>query len=416
LKPADDRGAGKTILVDPGVYHLLNIGDTAMLAAATRRLRGELPGARILVFTDAPNRLKQFCPEAEPISAAGRQDWFREWTFLGKLGSAAPGPVQGGLRRLDETLRARPGAGGRLVLAKQRLRRRPTASTRAFLDALATCDLFLLCGMGAITDGFPEAAHALLGITSMAQRRGIPTALMGQGIGPLEDPGLREVAAQVLPNVQLLALREEAGGLPLSVALGVPRDRIRVTGDDGLALVTRRPWERRGSFGLNLRVAAYTGISAAAAEELAGVVVREAERRAVPVVEIAISYGVHERDAGAGAPAPADFGVIDRIGTCSLVVACSYHAAVFALAQGVPVVALTASRYYDWKFAGLAGMFPGGLTVVDVREGDAGARLADAIAEARATEESVRMSLVETAVDLEASGRAAYAEAAALVA
>ncbi len=304
--------------------------------------------------------------------------------------------------------------GGRLTLAKLRLRRRPTASTRAFLDAVSTCDLFVLCGMGAITDGFPEAARALLGMTALAQSRGVPTVMMGQGIGPLDEPELRALAAEVLPRVRLLALREEVGGLPLCLELGVDRDRIRITGDDAIAIVERHPWERRDSIGLNLRVARYTGITAERAAELARVVAREAQ--GADVVDVAISYGAHERDEGAVSDEPADFHVIEVIGTCALVVACSYHAAVFALAQGIPVVALTASRYYDWKFAGLAGLFPGGVTLVDVPGDGLEERLVEAMRAARATDEAMRASLVETAARLESAGRAAYAEVAALLA
>jgi polysaccharide pyruvyl transferase WcaK-like protein len=45
----------------------------------------------------------------------------------------------------------------------------------------------------------------------------------------------------------------------------------------------------------------------------------------------------------------------------------SYHAAVFALSMGVPVVALVASSYYENKFTGVAAQFGGGCRVVDLR-------------------------------------------------
>ena len=46
--------------------------------------------------------------------------------------------------------------------------------------------------------------------------------------------------------------------------------------------------------------------------------------------------------------------VIERVGECRVVVTGSYHGAVFALAQGIPVVALVKSPYYVNKMAGLA--------------------------------------------------------------
>jgi polysaccharide pyruvyl transferase WcaK-like protein len=42
----------------------------------------------------------------------------------------------------------------------------------------------------------------------------------------------------------------------------------------------------------------------------------------------------------------------------------AYHLAVFALSQGIPVVALTSTIYYDDKFLGLSEMFGQGLTLV----------------------------------------------------
>ncbi len=115
MKPAaDNAGAGKTILVDPGVFHTLNIGDTAMLAACTRRLHELLPGARILVFTDAPERLRRLCPEAEPVPAEARRDWFHDWAFLGKarIGCAPASARPAGRRSTTRFATAREWAGG----------------------------------------------------------------------------------------------------------------------------------------------------------------------------------------------------------------------------------------------------------------------------------------------------------------
>jgi polysaccharide pyruvyl transferase WcaK-like protein len=54
------------------------------------------------------------------------------------------------------------------------------------------------------------------------------------------------------------------------------------------------------------------------------------------------------------------------VSRCRVVVTGSYHAGVFALAQGIPVVATAASRYYHDKFSGLADLFGGGGDIVDV--------------------------------------------------
>jgi polysaccharide pyruvyl transferase WcaK-like protein len=48
----------------------------------------------------------------------------------------------------------------------------------------------------------------------------------------------------------------------------------------------------------------------------------------------------------------------------------AYHLAVFALSQGIPVVGLTSSRYYDDKLGGLRDMFGAGLEPVRLDDPD----------------------------------------------
>ena len=65
-------------------------------------------------------------------------------------------------------------------------------------------------------------------------------------------------------------------------------------------------------------------------------------------------------------PIDTPLGVIDEIKHCRLVVTGSYHAGVFALAQGIPVIGLVATEYYQWKFDGLAHQFGEGCRVLRV--------------------------------------------------
>ena len=59
-----------------------------------------------------------------------------------------------------------------------------------------------------------------------------------------------------------------------------------------------------------------------------------------------------------------------RVSDCRVMVTGAYHLAVFALSQGIPVVGLTTSVYYDDKFLGLADMFETGFELVDLRDSD----------------------------------------------
>jgi colanic acid/amylovoran biosynthesis protein len=63
--------------------------------------------------------------------------------------------------------------------------------------------------------------------------------------------------------------------------------------------------------------------------------------------------------------------VIAEVSRCRIVVTGSYHGAVFALSQGIPVVAIVGSPYYFDKFSGLADLFGGGCEIVDIGAHDA---------------------------------------------
>jgi polysaccharide pyruvyl transferase WcaK-like protein len=96
-------------------------------------------------------------------------------------------------------------------------------------------------------------------------------------------------------------------------------------------------------------------------------------------------------------------------GSCRIVVAGSYHAAVFALAQGVPVVGVSASPYYEAKFGGLAELFPNGCRVVSALHVDFGAQLAKAVDEAWEAAEALSPGLLAAARRQIAAGDEAYA-------
>ena len=71
--------------------------------------------------------------------------------------------------------------------------------------------------------------------------------------------------------------------------------------------------------------------------------------------------------------------LISAVARCRAIVTGSYHVAVFGLAQGVPVVCLTKSSYYDAKFAGLRAMFPRACFVVPLGGPEEAAGLRSAV-------------------------------------
>jgi polysaccharide pyruvyl transferase WcaK-like protein len=100
--------------------------------------------------------------------------------------------------------------------------------------------------------------------------------------------------------------------------------------------------------------------------------------------------------------------VIGQIGRSRVLVTGAYHAAVFALAQGIPVVCLSDSEYYQWKFTGLRDLFGEGCEIVRVREPDLGARLGRAVSDLWDRATQLRGPLRRQAGAQMARGRAAY--------
>jgi hypothetical protein len=227
-----------------------------------------------------------------------------------------------------------------------------------------------------------------------------------------------------LPRIDRFAGRERRTAVPLLERLGVEPDRVSVTGDDALEAAHRlRPDElARDGIGVGLRVSPYSGFDPQLAR--AGAVLRQlAGERGADLRPLPISLYPHEADGaalkrltGRNGPEPSSpREPIEEAGRCRVVVAGSYHSAVFALGQGVPVVALSATPYYDHKLHGLADLFRGGCEVISVRERDAPERLAAAVQTAWDTAETSRPALLDAAGEQIAAARDAYRQFGAAV-
>jgi colanic acid/amylovoran biosynthesis protein len=400
---------------------LLNLGDVAMLQVAVGRLRSLWPDASISVITDDPARLAACCPGTLPVTAEGRRLWFDSNPFTHTFQRVAPSSVSLRLLESERFLRRRtPGVARRLTRARAALGRKDAQPLDDFLEAVHDADIVVSSGAGAFNDEFASLAISILDLLQMAKETGAVTAALGHGIGPITDPGLLRRAREVLPSVDLVTLRERLLGQPLLASFGVPADRVLVTGDDAVELAYGATRGVAGHLGLNLRMARYAHVDQGAAGAV-GAAVREAARRhrcrplSIPIsyyptesdgaVNAALLGASGERDDEVGAPLQ----VVARIGRCRAVVTGSYHAAVFALAQGIPAVGLTASAYYDAKFVGLADQFGGsGFWIIRLDEVDLSARLAYAVDEAWEHADEVRAGLLERAASQVESGRKAY--------
>ncbi|WP_308163198.1 polysaccharide pyruvyl transferase family protein [Nocardia alni] len=412
-KPGADAGTGQTrILVENGEYWLRNRGDIAMMEITVRRLREHWPRARVGLLTEAPRILRALVPEAEPVPASGawggetaETSWDRALAPMALRWRAATDGPKTALRGIRNSVRG----GGES----------PAPPQPAVPAAAGAADLVLAQGGGYLTDIDLYQAHRALNLLEYAQAQGVPTAMIGQGLGPIDDPGLLEHAARVLPGVGFIGLREGRRGPDLLTKLGVAPERILVTGDDAIepAYLLRRP-EIGGDLGICLRVAYYARVSDAARATLGEVVRARAAGFDAALAPLVISeYDGEDRQCtrslltgAARARAPIGRGgsataVIRQVSGCRVVVTSAYHLAVFALAQGIPAIGLTASRYYDDKFHGLAEIFGGGMRVVRLDAPELGRSLDDAIRELWESAPDLRKSLLHRAQQQTAAAR-----------
>ena len=383
-----------------------NVGDLAMLMMDVERTRVLYPEAVIQVPSRATEWIRQFCPAAIRITASGL--YHLAWRGLLPERLARIPSFYAVERRL---ILANTWRYLRLVDWRNRVRGQRDPHSALELAALARSRAVIACGGGYLNDAFAGAASRCSKVLLAAQSRGIPTALMGQGLGPVENETTRELVLAALKRSRFVGLREGRGGPVLTEAAGVPSERMRVTGDGAIDLAARERRDALGDcIGFNVRVASYAQTESSGFGRLAEIVCAEARARQATVVPCPIHFGhtapdepiartlLGDRATVVPDPCPFDpMEVIRRVGRCRVVVTGSYHAAVFALAQGIPAITLVGSRYYDFKFRGLADLFGDAIEVIALDDADAGERLQAALPRFWLAAESLRAPCLEAA-------------------
>lgn len=397
------------ILVDQSGYDLLNIGDVAMLQACVSRLRQQWPDAEIMVIAHEPGRLASYCPGTRAVTRtlAGRP-LLRHLPRKPLLASEQVWKI------------AAPYFSGRA--ASRRYGAGPPGTA---IQAVQAADLVVASGGGYLTDSWWWHAAGVLSLLSLAQRLGKPTAMFGQGIGPVTRTSLRAQAGTVLPKLKVLGLREDRMGRELALSLGTPAAAMTLTGDDALELVDGATAAAGHALGLSVRVAGYAGVAPGAAAAVGDLVTGVARELRAPIAGLPVSRYPADGDlaalrallggdrdrAGVGLEditSPA--ALITAAAACRAIVTGSYHAAVFGLAQGVPAVCLARSSYYEAKFGGLRALFPGACSVVPLGAPDQAARLAAAIHHAWRLPDEARVAARDAAARLRDAGRVTYAQ------
>ena len=414
-----------------------------MLRHSVQRLWELWPGARIDVLTFSAERLERYCPGTTaylmPLNPGNPRACERHWTgsMAGSMTASrddlgtrfwteGKGPLERAFRTRASALQARLIADAPAVaLELMRGRRR----RQGLYETICQANLVVATGGGYLTSMFPGNLLGTLSTLTLAADCDTPTALLGQGLGPIDDPGLRRITRRVFRGVGLIALRERRAGLPLLRSLGIAEDRIMVSGDDAIeAAHALRPPLLGSELGIGLRVTGYSGIDATHVARIKVAMQRAARHLRVSLVPLPISFHDDE-DAntlqeltsgyGAGSNGGRELQEVDEVvlkaGQCRVVVAGSYHAGVFALSQGVTVVGLARSSYYMDKFMGLADQFGAGCIPMRLDGPGLEDRLYDAILLAWASAEVHRTAILEAAVHQVDAGRRAYARLRSLV-
>ncbi|HWR50103.1 MAG TPA: polysaccharide pyruvyl transferase family protein [Bryobacteraceae bacterium] len=421
------------ILIHTGTRDCLNLGDVAMLQATCRRLRELWTDVELMVLTDAPERLAAVCPGSIPIPAGGLFPWVAERFLIGRAHRWLPARWSEAAVAAKRSVGRRwPGVLDAAVDFKLRVQRTDRESVTAFRDAFGAADCIVVCGQGSLTDGARSEAGEICLLLNMAAARRKPAVLFGQGIGPLRDPELRREAQRALRTARLIALREQRVGPGVLADLGLGRDRILVTGDDAVeAAFEAKPPHTGAAIGLNLRLSRNSGLSPEHLPAFGSAIRRACESVSATVLPVPIS--IHENGTNDAFVLDRFFessgwdgreihdlrtpaAVIRQVGRCRVMITAAYHAAVFALAQGIPTICVANCDFFEDKFLGLAGLFGPGCEVLSVSSPNFPERLCSTVFQHWEQADEFRTNLLDRAALQIRWARGAYERAAGLLA
>ena len=442
------------VLLDQAVHDHRNTGNNALLEVALRRVRARWPDASIDVISVAPHLCRTLFPGTHPVDPVDLREAEDSLRVLRRL---APRPFWYLLFGLRSSLRLRFGldlALGRMRLANlprvgsagRALARQSSANAVShtvaasppadpaqpdYRTSISGYDLYMPTGGGYLCDSDRRFLYPLFDRLQAAVAQGVSVAMVGQGIGPLEDPALLARAREALPLIDYIMIREERIARPILRSLNVPPSKVMMTGDDAIELAYRYPARRRRAdgIGLSLRVAQYTQLGQRDLESIRQVMLRAASRHRAELIAVPIdvneadtrylkqvTQGYPHRRLPSGLVYYDTRRIIELTSHCRLMVAGTFHGAVFALSQGIPVVALARSAEYYAKLAGLSAEFgQEACQVISLDNSDLDLKLAEAIDYAWSSADKLRDQLLQNASRQVASGRAAYDKAFDLV-
>lgn len=386
------------VLIDSGNYFSdnSNFGDLAIYQSIVGRLRIIWPDCEIEWITRNANLINASCPDVSVLELTeDRQPGDR---------SLVDGATRSVHRDSDATS--------------------PNSTdTARILGALRDCNLVLATGGGYFSDCFAGHAWTVLDTLEAGVRLGKPAVILSCGFEPVEDSVLSRKMLAVLPELELIVCREPQLSPAVVRSFGVAVQRVIVAGDEAVesAFNLRAPVLGKG-LGVSLRQSDYAGVDDGTVERLRGSLRGLADTLAARFVAIPISMsGPSDPDtirtllseftdnADDSSHLNTTEDAMRRTSDCRLVITGTYHAAVFALSQGISVVALAASAHYRAKLRGLQAQFgSAGCHIVELGRDDTDATLINAVEEGWRDADSVRPTLLRASLRQIAKSRASY--------
>jgi len=401
-----------TILIDSGTHSCHNVGDLAMLKTTVARFKSRFSNVECRVFTDSPERLLHYIPDAVPVSLKGRRGWFLIWNVFGGVHRLLPKRMHDWLFHIENKLRLKsPDVFHRWIKYRLANRDGDVISLESFFNEVKSADAVVASGGGYITDPFKLHTNILLQTLVLAGKLKKPTALFGQGLGPVHAKDLNYWAKCTLPSLQTLTLRESLYSKPFAENINDHNIRYKVTGDDAIKLAFQSKPKKLGvNLGVNIRIASYAGINENTVAVIRRVLANAEKKYLAKLLPVPISILGEKSDFSSlklllNKDIPIEEQrtlnspelVIGQVGRCRIVVTGSYHAGVFALSQGISVVAIIASEYYRHKFEGLGSQFLKGCYIIDQNKQNFEGELNNAIGKAWGEAENLREQLLERA-------------------
>ena len=385
------------VLLDTGNYFENNVnqGDLASYQCISRHLRELWPECRIRCITRNVELLRDIVPRFEPLCLSAPRIPLLPGNTAADCDDATPSS---------------------------------RADAARINSAIDESHLVLATGGGYFSNDFAEHAWSVLDTLEAGMRAGKPTAILSCGFEPVSVPALTAKMLAVLPRLDLIACREDRQSPNVLLSHGVSPLRIVSAGDEAIDLALRlRAFHPGQNFGVSLRIADYAGVDFTTVARIRAGLLRGARQFSGSIVPVPISMqgpsdldaidrllaGVTQYMRGSVLRSPDD--IIRQVATCRVVLAGSYHAAVFALSQGVSVVALTAAPHYRAKMAGLQAQFGTGCHLVALDRPDTEQALTHAIATAWTQADEVRQGLLQAAHRQAKAGQGMYRQLKAIV-